>query len=397
MPKKPTSTRKTASKPRAKRGSARVENRDGTLYMSCTVDGKRHRFSLRLPYHAGTAYDAEKIAKQIELDILNKVFDPTYQRYRGQPDIEPEPVSKTSTIVLWQKWIDHRRSKKVAEQTLNSRYRTIGTHLKTFGRNVTTEADALKLLDQMSKSQGYETHKRSLRMLQSFGFWALKRGHIEVDPFADLEPEPQPELDSAEEPPLKTPFTEDEIHRIRQGFRTHPQYLCYSDFVSACFGLGLRISEAIGLQWHRVDFEKSTIKIIDSLGRGSQGESRGSARVRRTRKNKVHTEITLIPQLLAVLQGRYSRDQNPEDLIFTVDGSPIDDQKFRRAWTKVLKLAGVDYRPPKNMRHTMASHAVNEGQSLPDVATMLGHKNLRMVTTVYVKSVNPPTPPTMGL
>jgi integrase len=381
------------SRSRAVRGSVKVEPRSGILYLRCHVAEKRHTFSLRIPDSPLTRHEAQKIAKQAELDILRGEFDPTYQKYRGQMQAPIEPAAKQSTIALWQRWVDHQRSKNVAEQTLNSRYKAIGTHLKAFGQDLKTENDARKLLDQLGKTQGAQTRNRSLKMLQAFSAWAFKLGWIDLDPFVELQPV------RAAKPPQKKPFSLDEIDRIKRGFKTHPDYFCYSDFVTVFLGLGLRPSEVIGLQWKRVNFEAGTIEICDALGRGPNGESAGSSRVRRPRKTGNRTVLKLSPPILAVLQGRHTREQQPNDLIFTVRGKAIDDRNFRsRPWTIILKLAAVDYRPPYNLRHTMASHALDQRTPPGDIAKMLGHTSLRMVNEVYGHSVNDlPEPPDMGL
>ena len=44
---------------------------------------------------------------------------------------------------------------------------------------------------------------------------------------------------------------------------------------------------------------------------------------------------------------------------------------------KICKLANITNVRPHDLRHTFASHAVNHGFSLPIIAKMLGHKDLK--------------------
>ena len=44
---------------------------------------------------------------------------------------------------------------------------------------------------------------------------------------------------------------------------------------------------------------------------------------------------------------------------------------------KICKLANITNVRPQDLRHTFASHAINSGFSLPIIAKMLGHKDLK--------------------
>jgi len=46
-------------------------------------------------------------------------------------------------------------------------------------------------------------------------------------------------------------------------------------------------------------------------------------------------------------------------------------------WKKICKIAKLKNVRPHDLRHTFASHAVNNGFSLPIIAKMLGHKDLK--------------------
>ena len=84
----------------------------------------------------------------------------------------------------------------------------------------------------------------------------------------------------------------------------------------------------------------------------------------------------LTPSMAAMLKRRKAEKQpNPLDLVFTTPtGLPINDRNFRRrAWTQVLKAAGVTYRKPYTTRSTAASHAIASGQNYVNVAKAIGN------------------------
>ena len=96
-----------------------------------------------------------------------------------------------------------------------------------------------------------------------------------------------------------------------------------------------------------------------------------------------------------MLEGRFTTISKPHDLIFTnTQGKAIDDRNFaQRIWKSLLKQAGIPHRSPYNCRHSMASHAIDQGSTLPETAYLLGHKDTTMVSKIYGHMVNRPEVP----
>ena len=60
---------------------------------------------------------------------------------------------------------------------------------------------------------------------------------------------------------------------------------------------------------------------------------------------------------------------------------------FSRWVKKVAREAGIGHAHPHQLRHTLATQAVNRGMRIEAVAELLGHRNLRM-TQVYARISN---------
>ena len=130
-----------------------------------------------------------------------------------------------------------------------------------------------------------------------------------------------------------------------------------------------------------------------------EGQSSGYARERRPRKTGNSTVLDLPEALRSALLNRYNSLIKPDSLIFTtVKNKPIDDHTFsQRVWKAVLKSANVPHRPPYATRHSFASHALDQGSSLTDVAHLLGHTDTRMVASVYAHIVKRPPLPNLNI
>jgi len=68
--------------------------------------------------------------------------------------------------------------------------------------------------------------------------------------------------------------------------------------------------------------------------------------------------------------------------LLTDDVSNVDRHRVARMVRRIAKNAGIGWVHPHQLRHTLATQAINRGMRLESVAALLGHKNLEM-TMVY--------------
>ena len=65
-------------------------------------------------------------------------------------------------------------------------------------------------------------------------------------------------------------------------------------------------------------------------------------------------------------------------------GRPISHQRVASALSRLSHQAGIGHVTPHQLRHTLATQAVNRGMSIDAIAALLGHKSLAM-TMVYAR------------
>jgi len=99
--------------------------------------------------------------------------------------------------------------------------------------------------------------------------------------------------------------------------------------------------------------------------------------------------IPLHPQLKELLDDWVA--QRPAGLrepwLFMERGRRIGKQRVQDAVAKVARDAGIGHVTPHQLRHTLATQAINRGMSLEAIAALLGHRSMRM-TMVYAKIAN---------
>lgn len=96
--------------------------------------------------------------------------------------------------------------------------------------------------------------------------------------------------------------------------------------------------------------------------------------------------IPLHPQLKQILDDWIARRPASlrSDYLFIEDGRRITRSRVEGAVHKAARRAGIGHVTPHQLRHTLATQAINRGMSLEALAALLGHRSLRM-TLVYAR------------
>jgi integrase len=101
---------------------------------------------------------------------------------------------------------------------------------------------------------------------------------------------------------------------------------------------------------------------------------------------KLHNDryVPLHPQLVEQLDDHQRHRCDDLDRLIVFTGRRLDRHMVARMLRRVAKAAGIGHVHPHQLRHTLATQAINRGMSLEAIAAMLGHKTLRM-TLVYAR------------
>ncbi|RLA67717.1 MAG: integrase [Epsilonproteobacteria bacterium] len=133
--------------------------------------------------------------------------------------------------------------------------------------------------------------------------------------------------------------------------------------ISMLYGLGLRISELSNL---RLEHIKS--KWVQVRGKG----------------NKVR-ELPLM-DILEKRIALYVQTYHPKIYLFEKNYLPMNAGQLRYLLIKPFKRAGLKI-TPHQLRHSFATHLLNNGARISDVSELLGHENM-LSTQVYTKLAN---------
>ena len=91
---------------------------------------------------------------------------------------------------------------------------------------------------------------------------------------------------------------------------------------------------------------------------------------------KLHNDryVPLHPQLVELLNAHRAGRDDDTDRLITWKGRPLNRHQITRILNRITKTAGIGHVHPHQLRHTLATQAINRGMSLESIAAMLGHK-----------------------
>jgi integrase len=235
-----------------------------------------------------------------------------------------------------------------------------------------------------------------------YKFAARRLGFTGTNPITLMLSSERPKVSLATRRPIFTPEQiEQTLAAATEPYRTL--------FIVAAL-TGARVAELCGLTWanvHLDDFDDAEITFawqVDRKGNRRPTKTDGSART------------VPIPQELALVLARHklaSRDVGPEAFVFaTCSRRALSQRNVARALRKAQQRASDEYGRPAfpvlqetdaegkplpvpagavpsmhSFRHTVASRALLAGESVDEVAFLLGHRDATVTRVVYIHEI----------
>ena len=147
---------------------------------------------------------------------------------------------------------------------------------------------------------------------------------------------------------------------------------------------GVRIGEALALQWGDIDFAGRFIEVKRSIVRGRISMPKNN-KSRRVDMSLQLTEALKAYRVESKKKGFSLGLGDETEYIFTNEaGKPVDVNNWRRrVFNKALEKAGVRRIRIHDLRHTYATLRISKGDNIGDVANQLGHHSVKLTLDTY--------------
>lgn len=133
------------------------------------------------------------------------------------------------------------------------------------------------------------------------------------------------------------------------------------------YATGIRLSELINLKDTDIDFHQGTIKVLG----------------KRNKERLIPFGFNMEALLKEYLLKKGHAFESIPNLFLTDSGRPIYPRMVQRIVSKILsQVTTLEKKSPHVLRHTFATHLLNNGAELNAVKELLGHRSLA-ATQVY--------------
>jgi integrase/recombinase XerC len=220
------------------------------------------------------------------------------------------------------------------------------------------------MIDMVNSGNSPRTLRRKIASLKAFYHYNLRIGTLKVNPAEGII---LPKLNKRIPDFIKESSIEQlfETGLFSSGFSGTRDKLVLELF----YATGIRLAEMVGLKRRQVDLTRGEVRILG-------------------KRNKERV-VPLTPTVLNLLQEYLGKAEQEfgglhrEQLILTDKGQVCYPKLIQRIVAKYLNLSTtLEKKSPHLLRHTFATHMLNNGADLNSVKELLGHANLA-ATEIY--------------
>lgn len=238
---------------------------------------------------------------------------------------------------------------------------------KTVTRSICdTNTDAIRSFLTHLSEQSYSpaTMARKIATLRSFYKWAHKRTLVDTNPMILIRTPRQGKR-------LPRAITVDQIEQLLSAPDDH-EVLGARDraMLETLYSTGIRVSELVDLNIDDLDEPGETLR-IRGKGRKERMVPLGSHALAAIRH---YCEMMNSDERFAQC---WAPDRKVRPLFINKHGGRLSSRSVRRKLDKYLRLVGLDGSiSPHTLRHSFATHLLDNGADLRSVQELLGHQSL---------------------
>jgi len=220
------------------------------------------------------------------------------------------------------------------------------------------------IVSMVSSNISNRSINRKVSSLKSFYKFLIKTDTIKSSPLKAHSPLKQSKK-------IQVPFSQEEINSLLDSdfFTNDYKGVLQKSIIAFFYFTGVRRIELINIKESDISLESSTIKVM-----GKRSKERIIPILPKLKKSlKDYREI----------KSKFTGNTSPEYLFISKNGKQLSEKFVYRTVNEYFKLVSPKIKKaPHVLRHSFATHLINEGADINSVKELLGHSSLS-ATQVY--------------
>lgn len=317
----------------------------------------------RIYIDSRTSYGRARISTKLtrspknELYALEHIEDYIYDYYK---EIPLEKLSLARAIKLILAECEHLKASTL------SRYKSLSNHiLSHFGDRDMRSFTQWHFLEY-ARGCNAASLKLNVGFLNRIITTANERANLNLKHISIKK------IKTNHEPKAIEPFNLDEIKALLQACENND----FRHYLIFAFFTGARCGEIAALEWGDIDFEHNKISIHKTASTFGITKPKTKSSVR---------TIDMLPIVKQALLEQKQLMPSGAKYVFGNGYEPPMMNRYRKMWGALLKRCNLKPRVLYNTRHSFASVMLQKGEEPLWVSAMLGHKNLNITFSTYVK------------
>lgn len=312
-------------------------------------------------------FTRKKDAARYLTDTVRKVHDGTYRE-----------LTPTTFKAYAEKWLEGLSGLKPSTAR---EYRSAVRHnlVPAFGEQPIGSLSVTEVNAYLAKREGTlkpKTLRNHLALLHRLFEDAQEAGHLAVNRLHKSRALRRPKALRPEDEGEVEILDATEVNRLLDKIEAH-----YVPLYVTLVSTGMRLGEALGLQWGDIDWSAQQIRIRRSLWKGEYYLPKSK---------KSRRGIDVGDQVLGALRGVQRERQGESEplaeapVFVTATGALINPDNLRhRVWAPALTAAELRHVTMHSLRHTFASLLIAQGENPKYISEQMGHASINITMDRY--------------
>lgn len=230
-----------------------------------------------------------------------------------------------------------------------------------------TQQDIMDFITNYFKDKGVSSKTNSITSINNFYIYLVKDKRIDINPCENID---RPKMKKR----LPDVLTVNEVDKLLDiPLHTKEDYRDKA-ILEVLYATGIRISELTNLKMQDVDF---TNKVVRVFGKGSK-----------ERIVPINKYALKYLGMYLDIRGSFLKGKLTDYIFLNSKGEAISRESFGLELNKIVKKQGLNKRvTPHMLRHSFATHMLNQGADLRSIQELLGHSDIS-TTTIYTHVSN---------